>query len=232
MSNALRNRLSAAKTDADQSVKDKAARGPLSEITPDLQLVPATEDALTAATSIAPTVGEEIAAVSSDAGTLAVAVMADPAPARPAAVSPRKRAGVVADVVGEISAPPAAMGMAQESRLLAVPMTEDAYKLLQHLDRELVLSKRRPVNRVRLLTVALEQVLGSPQAFHDRYLAEYQAGASWKRRVQARIPVDLADQLPALRYTGESRQSAGMLVSIAVTELLEAAQTQIAAEPA
>jgi hypothetical protein len=50
--------------------------------------------------------------------------------------------------------------------------------------------------------------------------------------VQARIPVDLADQLPALRYTGESRQSAGMLVSIAVTQLLEAAQKQIADEPA
>lgn len=228
MSNALRNRLSAAKTDADKSVKDKAARGPLSEISPDLQLVPTTDDVPAAPTSIAPAVGERTVTVAPAAPMTAV----DPAPARPAATAPRKRAGAVTDVVAEISAPPAAMGMAQESRLLAVPMTEDAYKLLQHLDRELVLSKRRPVNRVRLLTVALEQVLASPQAFHDRYLAEYQAGASWKRRVQARIPVDLADQLPALRYTGESRQSAGMLVSIAVTQLLEAAQTQIAAEPA
>jgi hypothetical protein len=43
--------------------------------------------------------------------------------------------------------------------------------------------------------------------------------------------VDLADQLPALRYTGSpvSRRDAG---SIVVIELLEAAQTQIAAEPA
>ena len=227
MSNALRNRLSAAKTDADKSVKDKAARGPLSEISPDLQLVPTTDDVPASPTSIAPAVGEGTVTVAAAAPLTTV----DPVPARPAATAPRKRAGAVADVVGEISAPPAAMGMAQESRLLAVPMTEDAYKLLQHLDRELVLSKRRPVNRVRLLTVALEQVLASPQAFHDRYLAEYQAGASWKRRVQARIPVDLADQLPALRYTGESRQSAGMLVSIAVTQLLEAAQKQIADEP-
>lgn len=236
MSNALRNRLSDAKTAADKSVKDKSTRGPLSEITPDLQLVPTTDDVLAPPTSIAPTAGEDMIPAVPDAVPPAGPVIVQPVPAavpaRVATVASRTSAAVVVDVVGELSAPPAAMGMAQESRLLAVPMTEDAYRLLQQLDRELVLSRRRPVNRVRLLTVALEQVLQSPQVFHDRYLAEYQAGASWKRRVQARIPVGLADQLPALRYTGESRQSAGMLVSIAVTELLEAAKKQIAAEPA
>ena len=119
------------------------------------------------------------------------------------------------------------MGTAVESRLLAVPMTEESYRLLQHLDRDMAIARRRPVNRVRLLTLALEQVLADPHSFHDKYLAMYQEGASWKRRVQARIPVTLADELPALRYTGEARQSAGMLVSIAVAALLEDARSQL-----
>ncbi len=37
------------------------------------------------------------------------------------------------------------------------------------------------------------------------------------------IPTELADKLPALRYTGSHRQSAGMMVSIALSAYLEKA---------
>jgi hypothetical protein len=79
------------------------------------------------------------------------------------------------------------------------------------------------VNRQRLVTTAVETALSNPQKYAKRYLQDYNSGTTWKRRVQARIPVDLAAQLPHLRYTGHARQSAGMLVSIAVAELLRQA---------
>lgn len=233
MSSAMRTRLTEAKTAADKSVKDKSARGPLSDPLPDLHLVSASEEP--GAAEPAP---EAPVTALPEGSTLEGPVEESPAPvatlpAVPAAGRRRRdqRPADSSDLLAQLAAPPAAMGMAAESRLLGVPMTEDAYRLLQQLDRDMALSRRRPVNRVRLLTLALERVLREPRAYHDRYVQMHDSGASWKRRVQARIPVGLADELPALRYTGEFRQSAGMLVSMAVAELLASASAELEAAP-
>lgn len=216
MTSAMRSKLSEARTAADKSVKDKSTSTPLSELLPSLHLVDPPAEASTSADQPTAPVTDQPSAARAPAA-------AQPTTSRTTS-PPVPSAG---DLLASLSSPPAAMGTAVESRLLAVPMTEESYRLLQHLDRDLAIARRRPVNRVRLLTLALEQVLADPHSFHDRYLAMYQEGASWKRRVQARIPVTLADELPALRYTGESRQSAGMLVSIAVAALLEDARRQL-----
>jgi len=39
--------------------------------------------------------------------------------------------------------------------------------------------------------------------------------------VTEHFPTELADKLPALRYTGSHRRSAGMMVSIALSDYLE-----------
>lgn len=253
MSNAMRDRMSAAKAGAGASVKAKSAKAPLVEPTVELHVVPdATvtalpgshgEETLAVAQAVdvltsttpgqapsseddAPIVLPKINRADEDASvpTAAPATTPDAATPGPERLleTPRakKRAVKGEGLIVELTAPPAAMGTAGESRVMSIPMSEDTYKLLQQLDRELALSRRRPVNRVRLVTTALEQVLADPSAYADRYLAQHNAGVTWKRRVQARVPMDLADQLPLLRYTGEHRQSAGMLVSIAVGDLL------------
>ncbi len=45
----------------------------------------------------------------------------------------------------------------------------------------------------------------------------------WGVSKVGRIPTELADKLRALRYTGSRRQSAGMMVSIALSAHLEQA---------
>ena len=270
MSNAMRDRMAAAKSGAGASVKAKSAKAPLVESTVELRLVDDPSptatvtsldrgaasqadlavahavDVVTDSTAADPAPDQEPVAEPDDApivlpridrhdeeASLPVAAPAEPAASSPApvAASPglatatattaRRKPVRAEQVLEQVTAPPAAMGTAGESRILGVPMSEDAYRMLQQLDRDLALSRRRPVNRVRLITLALEQVLADPSKYADRYLEQHNAGVTWKRRVQARVPVDLADQLPLLRYTGEHRQSAGMMVSIAVADLLQ-----------
>jgi len=261
MSNAMRNRMTAAKSGAGESVKAKTHKAPLVESTVDLHVVPeatvtqvtfgTAEDTSTAVaaavdvlTSAAP-ISDEVDKGDDDAPIVLPKITRtdnapDPTPdvaaAPPSTSAPastvtapatRRKALKGEALLAQITAPPAAMGTAGESRILSVPMSEDTYRLLQQLDRDLALSRKRPVNRVRLVTTALEQVLANPGNYADRYLEQHNAGVTWKRRVQARVPVELADQLPLLRYTGEHRQSAGMLVSIAVGEMLEAARADV-----
>ena len=238
MSNAMRNRLSAAKSGAGESVKAKTTAAPLVEPTADLRLVPMTEASITV---LEPTAVAEATGVLTDKAetplvlpkitrtdetdTAGQTTPATFGPTDDAAPVMKRRALKGAELVELLTAPPAAMGTAVESKLLTIPVSEEVYGLLQQLDRDLALSTGRPVNRQRLVTTAVETALSSPQKYAKRYLQDYNAGATWKRRVQARIPVDLAAQLPHLRYTGSMRQSAGMLVSIAVAELLHQART-------
>lgn len=268
MSNAMRDRMAAAKSGAGASVKAKSAKAPLVESTVELRLVDdpsptatvtsldrsaASEADLAVAHAVdvvADSTGADIAPVEEavaepddapivlpridrhdEEASQPVAAPAEPAASSPASVAaspglatataPRRKPARAEQVLEQVTAPPAAMGTAGESRILGVPMSEDAYRMLQQLDRDLALSRRRPVNRVRLITLALEQVLADPNKYADRYLEQHNAGVTWKRRLQARVPVELADQLPLLRYTGEHRQSAGMMVSIAVADLLQ-----------
>ncbi len=81
----------------------------------------------------------------------------------------------------------------------------------------------RPINRTRLITKALETVLADPERYASEYVTAQQGGTTWKRRTQGRIPTELADKLPTLRYTGSHRQSAGMMVSIALSAYLKKA---------
>ena len=147
---------------------------------------------------------------------------------RSAVVRPASRAGrrAAGDVITQLTAPGAVMGSVGETKSIVVPLTEAAYLQLQRLDRALAMSRRRPVNRVRLLVLAVQRTLADPIAHHQRYVEEYMGGASWDRRIQARIPDQLAAELPSLRYTGESRQSAGMLISVAVGDLLNELESQ------
>ena len=233
MSNAMRNRLSAAKTGAGESVKAKTTAAPLVEPTADLRLVPQSEASITV---LEPTAVAEATGVLTPEAEVPLVLpkitrpaepdtAADAAPAagakasEPAPVS-RRRVLKGEELVATLTAPPAAMGTAGESKLLTIPVSEEVFAQLQRLDRDLALATGRPVNRQRLIVTAVEAALAHAQKYSKRYLQDYNAGATWKRRVQARIPVDLAAQLPQLRYTGHSRQSAGMLVSIAVAELL------------
>jgi len=110
---------------------------------------------------------------------------------------------------------------------MTVPLTEDAYALMQRLDRDAAIRIGRPINRTRLITKALETVLAEPDRYAGEYLAAQQGGTTWKRRTQGRIPTDLADKLPALRYTGSHRQSSGMMVSIALSDYLEKAAHEL-----
>ena len=239
MSNAMRNRLSAAKDGAGESVKAKTTGTPLVEPTADLRVVPTTEASITVLEPTA--VAEATGVLTNDGETplvlpkIARPTESDtddaanpPSPASEPAAAPntKRRALKGAELVEHLTAPPAAMGTAVESKLLTIPVSEEVYGLLQQLDRDLALSTGRPVNRQRLVTTAVETALSNPQKYAKRYLHDYNSGTTWKRRVQARIPVDLAAQLPHLRYTGHARQSAGMLVSIAVAELLKEADAK------
>ena len=236
MSNAMRNRLTAAKSGAGESVKAKTTAAPLVEPTADLRLVPTTEASITVLEPTAVAEATGVLTNNADAplvlpkitrpGEPDATVQTTPAPGAPideAAPVMKRRALKGAELVELLTAPPAAMGTAGESKLLTIPVSEEVYGLLQQLDRDLALSTGRPINRQRLVSTAVETALGNPQKYAKRYLQDYNAGTTWKRRVQARIPLNLAAQLPHLRYTGSSRQSAGMLVSIAVAELLRQA---------
>lgn len=236
MSNAMRNRLSAAKSGAGESVKAKTTAAPLVEPAADLRLVPTDSASITVLEPTA--IAEATGVLTHNADTPLVlpkitrpaepntTVEVTDAPIAPAGESAsviKRRVLKGAELVDVLTAPPAAMGTAVESKLLTVPVSEEVYRLLQQLDRDLALSTGRPVNRQRLVTAAVEAALSNHQKYAKRYLQDYNAGITWKRRVQARIPLDLAAQLPHLRYTGSTRQSAGMLVSIAVAELLRQA---------
>ena len=263
MSNAMKNRLSAAKTGAGESVKAKSTRAPLIDIAPALQVVP--DDTLTQVpeTTIAIEAAPELslkqqmaAARSSSPTALAVAVnvlddehespatISTPAPrslVTPGTVQPspvavtqtqqRVTAGEAThdgpSLVDELCAPPAPMGTVGESKLITVPVTEEAYALMQRLDRQAALQLGRPINRTRLITKALETVLANPELYAGEYLTAQQSGTTWKRRTQGRIPTELANKLPALRYTGSHRQSAGMMVSIALGEYLEKVEIEL-----
>ena len=244
MSNAMRNRLSAAKSGAGESVKAKTTAAPLVEPTADLRLVPMTEASITV---LEPTAVAEATGVLTDKAEAPLVLPKITRPTQPAtavdtphttasaadepAPVTKRRALRGEELVELLTAPPAAMGTAVESKLLTIPVSEEVYALLQQLDRYLALSTGRPVNRQRLVTTAVETALSNPQKYAKRYLQDYNAGTTWKRRVQARIPLDLAAQLPHLRYTGSTRQSAGMLVSIAVAELLQQAGSVVEDRP-
>ena len=244
MSNAMRNRLSAAKSGAGESVKAKTTAAPLVEPTADLRLVPMTEASITV---LEPTAVAEATGVLTDKAEAPLVLPKITRPTQPAtavdtphttasaadepAPVTKRRALRGEELVELLTAPPAAMGTAVESKLLTIPVSEQVYALLQQLDRDLALSTGRPVNRQRLVTTAVETALSNPQKYAKRYLQDYNAGTTWKRRVQARIPLDLAAQLPHLRYTGSTRQSAGMLVSIAVAELLQQAGSVVEDRP-
>jgi hypothetical protein len=118
--------------------------------------------------------------------------------------------------------PPAAIGTVGESRVMRVPMGDEIRKLLQPLDRGLALSHGHAVSRERLVATALEMVLADPGVHTGHYPTQHNSCATWKHGVQTGVPVDLADQIPRLRYTGEYRQSTGVIVSIAVGDLLKA----------
>ncbi len=257
MSNAMKNRLAAAKTGAGESVKAKSNRAPLIDITPPLQVVANPPDELEAINDEAvvaedsaaePSLKERMAtarttapAGSSAPTALAIAVdLLQPEPETPGTHTPMIVAPVAimvdekkltrstpstttTSLLEELCAPPAPMGSVGESRLMTVPLTEDAYALMQRLDRDAAMQLGRPINRTRLITKALETVLADPDRYASEYLAAQQGGTMWKRRTQGRIPTELADKLPTLRYTGSHRQSAGMMVSIALGAYLEKA---------
>ena len=262
MSNAMKNRLTAAKTGARESVKAKSTRAPLIDITPPLQVVANTPDELEAihentvsneTATTEPSLKQRMAAArttapagSSAPTALAIAVdLLQPEPETPEtktpitvepvaiAVNEKKSphsATPKTSLLDELCAPPAPMGSVGESRLMTVPLTEDAYALMQRLDRDAAMHIGRPINRTRLITKALETVLADPDRYASEYLAAQQGGTTWKRRTQGRIPTDLANKLPALRYTGSHRQSAGMMVSIALGNYLEKAASELAGQ--
>ncbi len=260
MSNAMKNRLAAAKTGAGESVKAKSNRAPLIDITPPLQVVANTPDELEAIhdeevvvegmvdEASEPSLKERMATarttapVGSSAPTaLAIAVdLLQPEPetlgtqtrdvVTPVAIGVDKKkltrstpSTTTTSLLEELCAPPAPMGSVGESRLMTVPLTEDAYALMQRLDRDAAMQLGRPINRTRLITKALETVLADPDRYASEYVTAQQGGTMWKRRTQGRIPTELADKLPTLRYTGSHRQSAGMMVSIALSAYLEKA---------
>ncbi len=264
MSNAMKNRLAAAKTGAGESVKAKSTRAPLIDITPPLQVVPNTPDELEAIhdeavvvedmvdVATAPSLKERMATarttppVGSSAPTaLAIAVdLLQPEPETPGTHTPMTVASIAivgdekkltrstpsttkTSLLEELCAPPAPMGSVGESRLMTVPLTEDAYALMQRLDRDAAMQLGRPINRTRLITKALETVLADPDRYASEYVTAQQGGTMWKRRTQGRIPTELADKLPTLRYTGSHRQSAGMMVSTALGAYLEKAALEL-----
>jgi len=259
MSNAMKNRLTAAKTGAGESVKAKSTRAPLIDITPPLQVVANTPDHVEAINenmvanenaTTEPSLKQRMAAArtttlagSSAPTALAIAVdLLQPETETPGTKTPMSVApvAVVVDekklsrsatpktsLLDELCAPPAPMGSVGESRLMTVPLTENVYALMQRLDHDAAMHLGRPINRTRLITKALETVLAEPDRYAGEYLAAQQGGTTWKRRTQGRIPTDLADKLPALRYTGSHRQSAGMMVSIALSNYLEKAAREL-----
>ncbi len=263
MSNAMKNRLAAAKTGAGESMKAKRTRAPLIDITPPLQVVANTLDEFEAIhdeevavevedSAAAPSLKERMAtarttapAESSAPTALAIAVdLLQPEPETPGAQTPmtvapvtimadeKKPAGstplkVKTSLLDELCAPPAPMGSVGESRLMTVPLTEDAYALMQRLDRDAAMQLGRPINRTQLITKALETVLADPERYASEYVTAQQGGTMWKRRTQGRIPTELAGMLPTLRYTGSHRQSAGMMVSIALGAYLEKAAREL-----
>ncbi len=259
MSNAMKNRLNAAKTGAGESVKAKSTRAPLIDITPPLQVVANPpnelesihdEEVVAGDSAAAPSLKERMAtarttapAGSSSPAALAIAVdLLQPEPETPGTHTPMTVA-IVGDekkltrstpskattsLLEELCAPPAPMGSVGESRLMTVPLTEDAYALMQRLDRDAAMQLGRPINRTRLITKALETVLADPDRYASEYVTAQQGGTTWKRRTQGRIPTELADKLPTLRYTGSHRQSAGMMVSIALSACLEKASHELA----
>ena len=262
MSNAMKNRLTAAKTGAGESVKAKSTRAPLIDITPPLQVVANTPDELESNrvktvsndnATTEPSLKQRMAtartttsAGSSAPTALAIAVdLLQPEPEKPGTKTPIDVAPVAiafdekkspqsatpkTSLLDELCAPPAPMGSVGESRLMTVPLTENAYALMQRLDRDAAMHLGRPINRTRLITKALETVLADPNRYAGEYLVAQQGGTTWKRRTQGRIPTDLANKLPALRYTGSHRQSAGMMVSIALGNYLEKAASELAGQ--
>jgi len=255
----MKNRLTAAKTGAGESVKAKSTRAPLIDITPPLQVVANTPDELESNrenmvsndnATTEPSLKQRMAAArtttpaeSSSPTALAIAVdllqpetetpeTKTPISIAPAAIAvdekkPSRSATPKTSLLDELCAPPAPMGSVGESRLMTVPLTEDAYALMQRLDRDAAMHLGRPINRTRLITKALETVLAEPDRYASEYLAAQQGGTTWKRRTQGRIPTGLANKLPTLRYTGSHRQSAGMMVSIALSNYLEKAAHEL-----
>ncbi len=249
MSNAMKNRLAAAKIGAGESVKAKSTHAPLIDITPPLQVVANTPDENTVSNedlATQPSLKERMAtarttppAVFNSPTALAIAVdLLQPEPETPGTHTPMIVApvAIVGDekkltrstpsttttsLLDELCAPPAPMGSVGESRLMTVPLTEDTYALMQRLDRDAAMHLGRPINRTRLITKALETVLADPDRYASEYVTAQQGGTTWKRRTQGRIPTELANKLPTLRYTGSHRQSAGMMVSIALSAYLE-----------
>ncbi len=254
MSNAMKNRLAAAKTGAGESMKAKRTRAPLIDITPPLQVVADARVELEAIhdeevavavedSAAEPSLKERMAtarttppAVFNSPTALAVAVdlledepetLGTHTPMTVAIVGDEKKltrsstpSTTTTSLLDELCAPPAPMGSVGESRLMTVPLTEDTYALMQRLDRDAAMQLGRPINRTRLITKALETVLADPDRYAGEYVTAQQGGTMWKRRTQGRIPTELADKLPTLRYTGSHRQSAGMMVSIALSAYL------------
>jgi len=243
MSNAMRDRLSAAKSGAGQAVKEKSAKAPLVESSADLRVVSDTEATVTAlgVTAVAEATGV-MAGEGIDAPIVLPKIVRDepvsPIGAQPiTAVEPatlgRVRLPKGNELVDKLTAPPAPMGSAAESRSITIPMSEDAYALLQKLDRGLALAHGRAINRQQLVAAAIELALANPEKYAKRYVNEHAAGATWKRRLQSRIPVETHRQLPMLRYTGHARQSAGMLTSLAVADVLgKLAEAAVQQQPA
>lgn len=245
MSNAMSKRMNAAKSGAGAAVKAKSTAAPLVEPAADLRVVPeatvtdldTAREVTALATAVdvladedAPLVMPKLNRAADEHDEDAPASTDKPTAADEPAVTPtvrRRKKLVGEELIAALTAKRAAMGTAVESRVLGIPMSEAGHQELQLLDRDLAATVKRPINRTRLLTLAVEMVLADPSKYASRYLEQYDAGVTWERRLQARIPVELDDQLPTLRYTGESRQSAGMLVSIAVSDLLTSTRAAV-----
>ena len=257
MSSAMKDRLAGAQSGAGDSVKAKKNKGPLTDIPvlvqadestgevaePSVKELMAAGRASNSPTALA--IAVEVLESDSDpsiAAEVRESETAEPMQKSSGGVVPKigvtsksetaepMQQNIEATLVSELCAPPAPMGsLLEESRLMSVPLTEEAYLLLQKLDRDAALATGRAVNRARLITKSLEAVLVDPDRYAGEYLKAQQDGTTWKRRTQGRIPASLADKLPALRYTGIHRQSAGMMVSVCVSENLQQMAKELAA---